>query len=174
MNQTFTTAKTLANVIEIAGWMVCISAVLGTALIWGSSDNPSGTSALIYLGSGAVGAASGLGLVLAAQLVQAQVATAINTGRIVQQLAQPPLQTERPHLAPIHVPSASAPRTPSPAPLPSYSSDPHAEGRFLRMYKGFELHKYSDGISVNGEGRYPTILEAEKRATELAASGQAS
>lgn len=154
--------------------MVCICAVLGSALIWGSSNSPSGASALVYLASGAVGAASGLGLVLAAQLVQAQVATAINTGRIVQQLAQPSSKTERHHHAPIPAAPASAPRAPSPTPQPPYSVDPHAEGRFLRMYKGFELHKYSDGISVNGEGRYPTILEAEKRATELATSHQTS
>ena len=131
-----------------------------------SGPPPPGASKLVVLAAGATGAAPGLGLVLAAQLVQAQVATAINTGQILEHVANLKTQTGHPPMgppvsAPHHAPLAARPEPDA--------AKPQAEGRFLRMVKGFELHKYSDGISVGGEGRYPTILAAEKRAAELAA-----
>ena len=166
MNQTFTTARALASGIELVGWLVFALAVASTALAFGTNSIPPGGSRLIVIGVGAVGSASGLGLVLAAQLVQAQVATAINTGQIMQHLAKSTPQTAHARMQP----SIAAPKhEPISARQEPYASNPQAEGRFLRMFKGYELHKYSDGISVDGEGRYPNILAAEKRAAELAA-----
>ena len=166
MKQKFTTARTLATGIELVGWVIFTLALLATAFALNGGNTPPGASKLVVLAAGAIGAATGLGLVLAAQLVQAQVATAINTSQILEHVANLKTQTthttmEPPISVPHHTPLTSRPEP--------YAAKPQAVGRFLRMVKGYELHKYSDGISVGGEGRYPTILAAEKRAAELAA-----
>lgn len=170
MKQTFDTARALATGIEWTGWAIVALALLGTAFSLKSATLTTGVAALMIVAAGAVAAATGLGLVLAAQLVQAQVATAINTGQILEHVANLPPQTTH-----TRTPLANARhQTPMTARQEPYAAKPNVEGRFLRMVKGIELHKYSDGISVDGEGRYPTILEAEKRAAELAASRQNS
>ncbi|MEQ3679237.1 hypothetical protein [Pseudophaeobacter sp.] len=166
MNQTFTTARALAAIIEVIGWLIVTLAIGGAALMLNTGNSPPGASTLVVLMSGAAGAAIGLGLVLAAQLVQAQVATAINTSQILEHVANLKTQTGHPPMEP---PISAPNHTPLTARPEPYAAKPQAEGRFLRMVKGYELHKYSDGISVDGEGRYPTILAAEKRAAELAA-----
>lgn len=166
MKQTFTTARALATGIELVGWLILTLALLGTAFALNSFNTPPGVSKLMILAAGATGAATGLGLVLAAQLVQAQVATAINTSQILEHVAN--LKTET-GPSPMKPPISAPYHTPLTARAEPYAAKPQAEGRFLRMVKGYELHKHSDGISVGGEGRYPTILAAEKRADQLAA-----
>ncbi|WP_297339997.1 hypothetical protein [Pseudophaeobacter sp.] len=166
MKQTFTTARTLATGIELVGWVIFTLTLIGTAIALNSGNTPPGASKLVVLAAGATGTLTGLGLVLAAQLVQAQVATAINTSQILEHVANLKTQTTRATMEPPVTARHHAPLTARPEP---YVTKPQAEGRFLRMVKGYELHKYSDGISVGGEGRYPTILAAEKRAAELAA-----
>lgn len=101
MKQTFTTARALAFGVELVGWVIVTLTVVFTAITLNIGNTPTGVSALMVLAAGALSIATGLGLVLVAQLVQAQVATAINTSQILEQVAK---LTPRPTAPPITPP----------------------------------------------------------------------
>lgn len=108
LKQTFTTARALAFGVELVGVAIVTLALVLTALTLYIGDTATGISALMVVAAGAATAGTGLGLILFAQLVQAQVATAINTSQILDHVVK---LTPRPATPPI-TPPISAQRHP--------------------------------------------------------------
>jgi len=151
LNRSFETTLTLSKGIEWVGWGLVTFSIIGGLVLLNTENSPNDLIAPTALAAMALGTALGLGIVVMAQLTQAQIVTATNSSKILKHLQkQIPIQSDH-------------------AKQPSPTSSIPAEGRLLRSFKGFVLRKYDDGISVDGKGRYPNILAAEKRATELAA-----
>lgn len=156
MNRSFETTLTLSKGIEWVGWGLVALSIIGGLVALNTANAPTDIVAPTAFAAMALGTALGLGIVVMAQLTQAQIVTATNSGKILEHLQK------------------QAPNQYNQENQPDPTSSFPAEGRLLRSFKGFALRKHNDGISVDGTGRYPSIVAAEKRATELAAEANNS
>lgn len=160
----FQTSKVLAKLCQYIGSAAAI--LCGLALVFTlttGNDEPFSRAQNISLYAG--GAFGGLILVLIGQLVEAQLTIAINSTSILKLLQA---QQANPQTSTATSYPTSQPIRKTPEPQIQSTASPQQGGKFLRTYKGAALHKHADGISVNGEGRFPNILAAEKQAKRLA------
>lgn len=152
----FQTSTLLAQMCQYAGWVII--AICAIALLMLLSEGSStAAERTINMAAYASGIVAGLLLILIGQLTEAQLAVAVNSGKILEML-----QKHAAAISPPYNPAATSSAAPAPP-----QAVTQTEGRYLRSYNGFDLHKFDDGISVDGKGRFKTILEAEKYAKSL-------
>lgn len=134
MSQDYSTARSVIGIMEFLGWVVAVIGAIAGVVAFSQAGLAG--AAMFVISGGALGVA----LVAMAQIVRAQVDTALNTAELVR-LAR---ATER-----------SAPVV-----RPSVGAASKGVGH-VKFYKGKEISRDEQGIRV-GERRFANVIEAER------------
>lgn len=138
MAESFSVARGVSVLVEVLGWCGVAGAAANVGMSYGRSDP------MPYLTLAAVLAGAGLVAVVAGQFARAQIATAESSSETADLLRQV--------LRELRGGDPSRPAAAS-GPLPA---------NFVKTYKGQRILRAEIGFSIDGVGRYPTVIEAEK------------
>lgn len=142
--QTFQTAKTLLTVLMYIGWaFVALCGVAGLIAI-----DRVGPMAIIGAGLFSI---FGFLVIGVAQMGLAQIATAENTGKMLE------IMRGQSPLGPQATPASKTSTTANPV----KAIGERRIGELLTTYKGYEIKRAQDGVEVDGE-KFQNLLVAEK------------
>lgn len=147
----FATARVITTILEAIGWLAVAAGVFILMLAL-TSGGQRELWASLALGCGT--SAGGILMVASAQIVKAQIITAVSTretARLLQQLVSAP-----------EAGPAPTNRRQSPEGRKSAGQDHNQVGSSIKRYKGKVIIREADGVSVENLGHYANVLEAER------------
>lgn len=159
MRADFGTARFVAGLIELLGWVAVVGGLIAVVLGFDERDG----MPLIVGGVGVV--VAGIFQVAGAQLIKAQVVTAENSGEMVALLRE--ISKSGAGAGPTAaIEDGRAPPKP-PARGRSLSDGAVAHGSDLigtvvKRHKGRTIVREPEGFSIEGEGVYSTVIAAER------------
>jgi len=144
--QTYQIAKTMLAVLMYAGWAVVALCIIGGFIVMYETN----TNAFGVIIGVCIASVSGLLIVAIGQMGLAQIATAENTGEMLQ-IMRGQVQSTSPAMKPTSTSTGA-------------SLDRQfvkGVGSVIKAYKGYEIVKTEDGVDVEGEA-FPNLFAAEK------------
>jgi len=144
--QTYQTAKTMLAVLMYAGWAVVALCIIGGFI----AMNETNTNAFVVIIGVCIASVSGFLIIAIGQMGLAQIATAENSGEMLQ-IMRGQVQSASPAM-----------KTTSTSAAASLNRQfIKGVGSVIKTFKGYEIVKAEDGVEVDGEA-FPNLFAAEK------------